>query len=108
MLLLCSICIKLAGKPCDTAAVPAVLARSESSTAAAAKRVSLAGAGKAASIKAGSEPAVSTAATAPAAAGAVGGDLQQQHAVQIKLSGLDGLQQELPAVVSSWVPAGPG
>jgi hypothetical protein len=77
--------------------VPAPLARSDST---AAKRASSSGVQKTASIRVGSDSAAN-----PAAA-SVGAD--SQHAVQIKLSGLDGLQQEVPAAVGTWTPAGCG
>lgn len=102
----CSISIKLSSKPQDGVVVPAAaaaaapLGRSDST---AAKRAGLAGDGRASSIKAGAaaEPS-STSGPDSGQRAAVPPPQQPLHTVQIKVSDLDGLQQE-QTTAGSWV-----
>lgn len=80
---------------------PAPLGRSDST---AARRASLAGGGRAASIKAGSaaEPSVTSGPDSGQQQAAVPPPQQPLHTLQIKVSDLDGLQQE-QTTTGSWV-----
>lgn len=94
----CSISIKLSSKPQDGVVVPAAaaaapLGRSDST---AAKRAGLAGGGRAASIKAGAaaKPSSTSGPDSGQQAAVPPPPQQPLHMVQIKVSDLDGLQQE--------------
>jgi hypothetical protein len=87
----CSVTLKLTSKAVSAAevALSQQISRSDSTTA---RRVSLSNAGKTASIKACADPAAADSSTEV---------LRAQHVLQIKSTGLDGLQQEIFAAVGT-------